>query len=610
MQNNSRTITVRRLIPNQMSPITTRIGRITGCVLMAAFCADLGFAGISRAIQDKYRREYENKALFLKVPVFSEKQYIFIAGRNVRQDQNPATGGARFKVGDQVRILGLDFGGDEIRFKIGAIQGAGGAEIIFKFDSALVDSFPNSDSFDAALAATFTEGLKLSDLDEAKRGYVEQQFESMVREIASTTGASREFVLKSIAGRMTSYQDAQRDVENLKGRNQDLAGQLGQAQSEIRRLESELRQQQGEATRLKNSNAALQEKIDGSTSQLARLGEDLRSARGQTQNYQSQLANLQRSLNLKVDEHRDLASQISELGQAMKKLQKDNDALESQNSTLRTNLQNTENANKRLAGDVEDLKASNAKLHETIDTLSSKEDSLARQYLDLKKTKENLENVTRSVESLTTQIAEERSAGGVHTTRASVSLRNIPLGSLEWRLPEFLSPNEAKTAELTFASESIDYVKVTPEERHLLKSLGERLKFGVKLSSAASTIEVKPEKDSPLQEVRERDRATWRWSIQNRGTQDARLLISVYTVNKNSDEIPVLKQEQLVLSSSVVRQFRSYLQPIPMAAGAIIGFLFFGIVGVIRRGKKSPEPGRVPALRSPETAGYIKQKQL
>ncbi len=587
-----------------------RIGRVAFWVLLAALCADLGFAGVSRAIQDRYRRDYENKALFLKAPIFSEKHYIFIIGRNVRQDQTSVTGAARFKVGDQVRILGVDFGGDEIRFKVGAIQGTGGAEIIFKFDSGLLDNFPNGDVFDAALAGTFTEGLKLSDLDEAKRGYVEQQFESAVREIASTTGASREFVLKSMAGRISAYQDSLRDIENLKNRNQDVAGQLAQVQSDNRRLESELRQQQSEVTRLKTLNATLQERIDSSTSQLSRLGDDLRSARGQTQSYQAQLANLQRSLNLKVDEHRDLASQIAELGQAMKKLQKENDTLESQNNGLRTNQQNLENANKRLSGEVEDLKVASSKMRETIDTLSSKEDSLARQYVELKKTKENLENVKLSVENISTQIAEENSAGGVRTTKVNVYLRNVPLGTLEWRLPEYLSPNETKTGELTFSSESIDYVKVTPEERHLLRSLGERLKMGARLSSSVPTLDVKPEKDAALQDVGERDRATWRWSLQNHGTQDTRLLLTVYVANKNSDNIPVLKQEQLVLSSSVVRQFRTHLQPIPMAAGALIGFLLFAIVGIFRRGRRPQSPVTKPGVRSPETTGYIKQKQL
>src|SRR5213083_1789053 len=144
-----------------MDSIATRIGRLACWVLASALCAGVSFAGVSRAIQDKYRREYESKALFLKVPVFSEKQYIFLVGRNVRHEQASATGAARFKVGDQVRILGLEFGGDEIRFKLSAIQGASSAEIVFKFDSSLADNFPNSDAFDAALAATFTEGVKL-----------------------------------------------------------------------------------------------------------------------------------------------------------------------------------------------------------------------------------------------------------------------------------------------------------------------------------------------------------------------------------------------------------------------------------------------------------------
>ena len=151
-------------------------------------------------------------------------------------------------------------------------------------------------------------------------------------------------------------------------------------------------------------------------------------------------------------------------------------------------------------------------------------------------------------------------------------------------------------------TESIDYVRVSPEERQLLRSLGERLKVGVKLSSPESSFEVKPEKDGPVQEIGERDRATWRWSILNRGTQDTRLQLNLYLVNKNSDAVPVLKEEHLVLSSSVVRQVRNYLQPIPMGLGALIGFLLFAIVGAFRRGKKPHLPH--PAARPSEPSGF------
>jgi predicted nuclease with TOPRIM domain len=576
-------------------------------VLCLVLSASAAFAGISRAVQDEYRRAYENKALFLKIPVFSEKQMLFIIGRGIRPEQ-PTASAPRFKVGDQVRILALDFGRDEIRFKVSGIQGAVPAEIIFKFDGDLLDHFPNRQAFDTALAATFTEGLKYSDVEEAKRGYVEQEFESHVREIASTTGTSREFVLKSLTSRVPAYQDALRDIENLKNRSQEMTGQLTQAQAENRRQESELKQQQAELTRLKNLNASLQEKIDSSSTQLGRVSDELKAARGATQTYQSQLTNLQRSLNLKVDENRDLASQIGDLAQVTRKLQKDNEALTGQNASLRSTIETLETNSKRLSGEVEDLKAANGKMRETIETLSSKEDSLARQYLQLKKTKESLEDIRHSVESLNTQIVEEKSERGFRISKIRLYLRNIPLGTLESRLPEYLTHNQSQAGEAHLTTESIDYVRVSPEERQLLRSLGERLKVGVKLSSPESSFEVRPEKDGPVQEIGERDSATWRWSIVNRGTQDTRLQLNLYLVNKNSDEVSVLKEEHLVLSSSVVRQVRNYLQPIPMGLGAVIGFLLFAIVGAFRKGKKSHLPH--PAARPSEPSGYARQKQL
>ncbi|PYV08193.1 MAG: hypothetical protein DMG07_26510, partial [Acidobacteria bacterium] len=171
------------------------------------FCSTLGFAGVSRPIQERYRRNYENKALFLKVPIFAERQHIFITGNSARPEPPPAGVPARFKVGDQVRVLGIDFSGDEIRFKLGAISGTGSATLVFKFDAELADSFPNSAAFDGALDGAFTEGMKFSDVDEAKRGYVEDQFERVLRDLVTTSGTSREFVLKSMAAKLPGYQE-------------------------------------------------------------------------------------------------------------------------------------------------------------------------------------------------------------------------------------------------------------------------------------------------------------------------------------------------------------------------------------------------------------------
>ncbi len=556
-------------------------------LLLAVLVAHYGFAGVSRVIQDKYRRQFENKALFLKVPIFSEKHIIQIRGRAVSSDRGPDSGAPRFKVGDQVRITALEFGGDEIRFKLAAISGGGISEIVFKFEANLQENFPNSDVFDNALQMTFTEGLKYADLEEAKKGYVEDQFERTVREMATTSGSSRETVLKSLAPRLPAYQDAMRDIDNLKGRNQELTAQIAQQQGENRKLDGELKSQTAEVTRLRAANQALQDKIDNSTSQLSRLGDDLRNARGANQGYQKELANLQRSLNIKVDANRDLGAQISDLALAMKRVQKENETLETQGNTLRATLERIQSEKAKLSGELEDSKNTNRKLRETIEILTSKEDSLARQYLDLKKKKEILDTVLQSIENLHTRVLEEKVEGGWSFGKARVFLKELPIGVFEWRLPSRLSSGEKQTGEATFSAESIDYVKVSADERVILRSLGDRLKMQVKLQTTAPSFDVKTDKEGATQEIGERDSASWRWTITNNGTQDARLALGARFITRNSDEVPLLHREQPVASSSVVRQVRDYLQPIPLAVGAVLGFLVFGILGIFRRSRHS-----------------------
>jgi hypothetical protein len=534
-------------------------------------------AGVSRVIQDKYRHSYENRALFLKFPVYGEKQFVFITGRTFRVDPPAAPAALKLKVGDQARITAIDFGGDDIRFRLSTIAGVALTEIVYKFDAGLLENFPNSDVFDDALAATFTEALKFSDLEDAKRGYVEDQFDRAVREMAQTGGTTREAVLKAVAPRLPAYQDAMKDIENLRARSQDLSSQLSQSQTENRRLETELRNEKTETSRLKAQAASLQEKIDNSTTQLSRLGDDLRSARGQTQGTQRELANIQRAMNIRLDPSRDIASQIAELGNALRRAQKENDTLASQNTTLKSSLDAATLKLEKLTNDLEDAKASGAQMRETIATLSSKEDSLARQYIQLKQVKENLDTLARSVEALDARVVDETSVDGVRAGKAQVYLRNTLLGTVEYRLPESISAGAEAPASATFTSESIDYVKLAPEERQLLRSLGDKLRVQLRLTSHLQTVEVRPDPDEPVHDIGERDRADWKWKVANRGTKDGWLRFELQFTNRNKETIAIFEADQHVAAASVVRQVRSYLQPVPLAAGAVFGMVLFAI---------------------------------
>jgi regulator of replication initiation timing len=307
-----------------------------------------------------------------------------------------------------------------------------------------------------------------------------------------------------------------------------------------------------------------------------------------------------------VDSGRDLAQQISELGQAMQRIQKENDGLQGENGTLRTHLEKEQAENARLSGANQDLRNSTRQMKETIATLTSKEDSLARQYILLKQERDNLENVSLSVANLRTQLMEEKSEGGIQSGKIHAFLGNVLLGSFEWRFPERLDSGQEKGGEASFSMDSIDYVRVNAAERRLLQSLGERVKLRANLISRTDALEVKPVKESQLQEIGERDRAIWNWTMLNRGSQDGRFLLEVQLVNKNGDEIPLIQTEPLLVSSNLIRQVRGYLQPIPLVLGVVLGSLLVGIFGLFRRARHTG-PGGAGPLQEPPRYGGRKQ---
>jgi predicted nuclease with TOPRIM domain len=574
------------------------------CLTAVIFaCAGLSFAGVSRAIQDQYKRGYENRALYLKIPIYAEKQVVDITGQGFRVE--PGSGVPRFKIGDQVRVLLVDFGGEEVKFRLGGISVAGTVELEFEFDTSLQEDFPNREVFDKALQATLTEGLKYSEIDEAKDLFVRERFEGAVREIAGSAAISRESVLKSIAPYLPAYQDAQRDLENLKSRLQDISAQLSQSQSENRKMDAQSRAQQAELSRLKNTNASLQEKIASYNAQISKLGDEVRDASKNEQGYQKELANIQRSLNIPVDSTRDLTGQITDLGQVLKKMQKENESLSNQIGALKANLEAQQAANARLLGENEELKSKNRNLQNTLNTLTSSKDSLARQYVNLKAAKEKLDDFAQSVNALRTRIVEESTEDGNYRGKANIYVKDTLLGSLDWSIPAYLNRDETKSAEAGISIESIDYMRASPEERHILRSLGERFKIGLDLSSESQSMAVASEQSKPIHELGEREHSSWKWTITNRGSRDSRLNLTARMINKDSNQIAIFQQERLVAVSNVVRQVRGYLKPIPLIVGMIIGFVLFGIVGIFRRPRT-----RTPYRDDHPPSNYVEKKGL
>ena len=551
-------------------------------------------AGVSQSIQDQYKKNYENKALFLKIPIYEEKQFIDIKGQVFQAVSG--IGSPLYKVGDQLRILQVDFGRDQIKFRLGAIASRAEAEIIFQFDTDLQENFPNRETFDRALQSTFTEGLKYSDIEDAQISFLKEEFDRSVSRMAGAASLNRDFVLEKIAPLIPDYRATRDERDALKAKVQDISTQLTQAQVDKRKLESDLKEQGSELSRMISTNTSLQETITSSESQVSTLDKELRDAQMKVQSFEREIADIKRSLNMEADSNRDLTKNNAELADRIGALQAD--------------LAGQKAANMKLTDEIEDKNKETEKLNSTITTLTSNKNSLSSQYVKLKDEKEKLDEFALTVDALGARMIEEKTEDGRYKGKADIYLGDVRLGSVNWSIPSYLNHNASGSGEATFYAESIDYVQVKPEVRRLLRTLGEKLKVRLNLVALSPTMTANSDNGTEPRELGERERSTWNWQLMNKGTQDVSFLLSASLLNSNSREISLFKNEHLVASSNPIRMIRSHLQPIPLAIGVVLGFLLFGIVGIFRRPQKRKTPPKAAPPGPAEPKHYVSEKKL
>ena len=99
-------------------------------------------AGVRREIENWYVHNYENKALFLKIPIRGKRQIVHVSDTRPTLDPGSANSPLLFKVGDQVRITDVSFRNDSVRFKIASLEVSGEGEIAFEFPRQLEQDFP------------------------------------------------------------------------------------------------------------------------------------------------------------------------------------------------------------------------------------------------------------------------------------------------------------------------------------------------------------------------------------------------------------------------------------------------------------------------------------
>lgn len=548
--------------------------------------------GANRSIEDSYRQRYENRALFLRIIVRGTKQLMMIGPGGTLRPQRSAEPLA-FKVGDQVRILKVEFGRDEVKFKIASTDLARQAELVFAFPQPLGETFPQAADFDRALEKVFAQGLSYKEIEASKLEYLQSEFERMVSELAVASNSSRDFVLDAVAELVPRYREARQDLNNLGRKNRELASRIAELEIRLRRSESEKNAVELERARTRRALDLIRRELgievsdDDLSAEVAKL--------------KQRLAELQRNLNLRIESSRDLARQIDELSRASQQLQREKSRLAEELTAAKAEL---EKAKKQIDDDLREitkLKGDNEKLNRDLKALAEKEGSLARRYLDLQREKDRADSLLAAALALSVERLGESERDNYVEREFLVKLKETALGRLALRLPAELKAGESKSASAVFTAESIDYVALSDKEREILSSLGKSLKVEQQLLPAGEGVEVAPA-TAERREVDERSNERWEWTVTNRGRGPAALRFKASLINQDGAAVPLYADKFEIEAPSLVEKMTGLVQPLSLALGGICGALLAALT-ILAWPRRRPAKAEVADR-------YVADKQL
>ena len=382
-------------------------------------------AGVRQDIQRSYIQSYQNKAMFLKVPVRGTRQVIHVRVSGSRLDPVSVTDPLRFKVGDQVRITEVEFRGDAVRFKVSSLDLNGKSELEFRFRKDLQDHFPQRGAFDITLKATLTEGLSYTDIESARHEFIEGEFDQFVEQLARSNNTSSDFVVTVLRDRIPDYQALRLEMDETKSMLQKAEEDLQQekrsrlqVESEFTRLEGQLGQGRSELDRLEDERKTLMAETD-------RLSRD----------YENQVKRLIETLNIKTSSASSLEAQVEVLNDSLGTFRNERLTRAREIQGLNEQLSGLGEMNRALSEDMERVQGEKAKLWDDFSVLTSNRQGLEGRYAELLQENEQLQNASLLDDSFSLKRRIERREENEFQIAAFRSIaREHPIDQFRWPL--------------------------------------------------------------------------------------------------------------------------------------------------------------------------------
>ncbi len=566
-------------------------------VLVFWVSLSLVLAGVGKEVENEYKQRYENKALFLKQPVRGERQTFYLRGRAVVPDTSNLGQALTFRVGEQVRILEVNFRDSEIEFKLGSIDLARRASVYFDFGQSIPYTFPQRPSFDTALGDTFTEGLTYSDLDKAKSDFVKDQYSRLVNQFADTTGTSEKFVEQAILGAIPETVELRKQVQDTRQQLEQTKQQLSEEQRLRQAAESQASEANQELTAARGNATDLQTRYNTVSAERDRLQREVGRLGDENRQFKAQVDAIARKLDVQTGSTSKLGAQVGDLTRSLDELTQERTRLTAEVGQLEQKVGQLTQDREKLTRDLGDARKKSTKLEGDLRALTSNRESLEATYLRTKEAKDAFERAGRLSESLSLRpsSAEPTKEGA---EQADVYLLSQPIGTIEVQPPT----EPGATARLVVRTASPNTVQFTEEERELYAALGNELKIQPTWKSWSGVLQPVLDSGDAVQAAAPREESAWQWSFQGSASGPERLLLDLRIIDADGQAVP-LGEYQFQVSGAGWISALDGSSAIPALLGFLLGVALVGLAVALRDRRR-------PQAKTLKTVSVPGSKQL
>ena len=574
-----------------------------GVVAVAAF--SFVFPRVGREIRDEYVQRFENKAVFLKVPVRGLQQVVHVLDSGAKLDRGNLNQPVSFKVGDQVRIIDVNFRDKMVRFRFSSVDTTREGSLEFRFPTATQQTFPQRENFEKSLASSLTEGLSYKELESAKGEFIRGQVKTLVREFATTTNTPDEVVLRTIVEDSPQYQALEREFSQTRQKNQTLDRDVSRLGRTSREQRARIADMTVELDRLRTQVRELER--DQNLAARTR-----QSLEGQLKDAQVKMSELLGSLNLKAASNTELDNRMQSLSAGIESARRKRVQLSEELAQARADLNEREQANSTLTVDLKKVRDRNRRLSSELRSLTSNKDSIQSQFLQAKRQSDALEMASR----LSAGLRLERSfqeLEGRPLEIADLYLLSKRVGRFEIETPD----HPGQICRIKFLMESPDRVEFQEEERVLFDSLGERFKIEPSWSFAGDRLRAVLMEGEAAREAKPREAVEWTWILEGEISEPERAQLRILFLNSDDQKISLDPHEFYLTPPGLMSYLIRSFSPVSLGSGIFLGLVFAGVAGLFRRrsSSKSFKPSKPskrrptrPAPEKPDREYVIKKK--